>query len=62
MGCFGRKQTEEEKALSERNKKIEKQIKDDKQKYKATHRLLLLGEYYLQDPSFCTQGFLMLYY
>lgn len=43
MGCFGRSETEEEKNLRERNKKIEKQIRDDKQKYKATHRLLLLG-------------------
>ncbi|XP_067936449.1 guanine nucleotide-binding protein G(s) subunit alpha isoforms short-like [Watersipora subatra] len=43
MSCFGKKQTPEEKQQKERNKKIEKQIKDDKQKYKATHRLLLLG-------------------
>lgn len=43
MGCFGRKETDEEKALRERNRQIERQIRDDKQKYKATHRLLLLG-------------------
>ena len=43
MGCFGKRETEEEKDLRRRNKKIDEQIKNDKQKYKATHRLLLLG-------------------
>jgi len=44
MSCFGKKETDEDRAMKERNKRIEKQIRDDKQKYKATHRLLLLGE------------------
>lgn len=44
MGCF-RKTTgdEEEKVRKETNKKIEKQLQKDKQLYRATHRLLLLG-------------------
>lgn len=44
MGCF-RKTTgdEEEKIRRETNKKIEKQLQKDKQLYRATHRLLLLG-------------------
>lgn len=45
MSCFGKKKTPEERQQEERNKRIERQIKDDKQKYKATHRLLLLGNY-----------------
>lgn len=49
MGCFGKKESDEDRAMKERNKRIEKQIRDDKQKYKATHRLLLLGNY-LQHP------------
>lgn len=44
MSCLGKKETPEEKQQKERNKRIEKQIRDDKQKYKATHRLLLLGK------------------
>ena len=45
MGCF-RKNTgdEEEKIRKETNKKIEKQLQKDKQLYRATHRLLLLGK------------------
>ena len=45
MGCF-RKTTgdEEEKLRRETNKKIEKQLQKDKQLYRATHRLLLLGK------------------
>jgi len=54
MSCFGKKETSEErlkrqkekeaeKQQKEKNKRIERQIRDDKQKYKATHRLLLLG-------------------
>lgn len=47
MGCFGNSKTEdqrnEEKAQREANKKIEKQLQKDKQMYRATHRLLLLG-------------------
>nr|7VUH_A Chain A, Isoform Gnas-2 of Guanine nucleotide-binding protein G(s) subunit alpha isoforms short [Homo sapiens]7VUJ_A Chain A, Isoform Gnas-2 of Guanine nucleotide-binding protein G(s) subunit alpha isoforms short [Homo sapiens] len=36
-------QRNEEKAQREANKKIEKQLQKDKQVYRATHRLLLLG-------------------
>uniref|UniRef100_A0A9J7Z3R1 Guanine nucleotide-binding protein G(s) subunit alpha n=1 Tax=Cyprinus carpio carpio TaxID=630221 RepID=A0A9J7Z3R1_CYPCA len=47
MGCLGNSKTEdqrnEEKAQREANKKIEKQLQKDKQIYRATHRLLLLG-------------------
>ncbi|XP_018092781.1 guanine nucleotide-binding protein G(s) subunit alpha isoform X3 [Xenopus laevis] len=47
MGCLGNSKTEdqrnEEKVQREANKKIEKQLQKDKQVYRATHRLLLLG-------------------
>ncbi|MGH0165467.1 UNVERIFIED_CONTAM: hypothetical protein FKN15_063622 [Acipenser sinensis] len=47
MGCLGNSKTEdqrnEDKAQREANKKIEKQLQKDKQIYRATHRLLLLG-------------------
>ncbi|KAJ3602598.1 hypothetical protein NHX12_030350 [Muraenolepis orangiensis] len=47
MGCLGNSKTEdqrnEEKAQREANKKIDKQLQKDKQMYRATHRLLLLG-------------------
>uniref|UniRef100_A0A8C4RZL3 Guanine nucleotide-binding protein G(Olf) subunit alpha n=1 Tax=Erpetoichthys calabaricus TaxID=27687 RepID=A0A8C4RZL3_ERPCA len=47
MGCLGNSKTEDqridEKAQREANKKIEKQLQKDRQAYKATHRLLLLG-------------------
>lgn len=47
MGCFGgsssKSDAEEDKRRKEANKKIEKQIQKDKQIYRATHRLLLLG-------------------
>uniref|UniRef100_A0A673AB76 Guanine nucleotide-binding protein G(s) subunit alpha n=1 Tax=Sphaeramia orbicularis TaxID=375764 RepID=A0A673AB76_9TELE len=49
MGCLGNSKTEdqrnEEKAQREANKKIEKQLQKDKQIYRATHRLLLLGKW-----------------
>lgn len=48
MGCLGNKtedQRNEEKAQREANKKIEKQLQKDKQIYRATHRLLLLGKF-----------------
>ncbi|KAK5850332.1 hypothetical protein PBY51_014590 [Eleginops maclovinus] len=46
MGCIGGQTEEEhldEKAKREANKKIEKQLQRERQAYKATHRLLLLG-------------------
>jgi len=47
MGCCGvqgeKEEAEEEKRLKKANKEIEKQIQKDKQVYRATHRLLLLG-------------------
>lgn len=47
MGCFGNNITAEERETDRRqrntNKKIEKQLRDDKIAYRATHRLLLLG-------------------
>lgn len=48
MGCFGgsssKNDAEEDKKRKEANKRIEKQIQKDKQIYRATHRLLLLGK------------------
>ncbi|XP_078473659.1 guanine nucleotide-binding protein G(s) subunit alpha-like [Lampetra planeri] len=47
MGCFDSKtedQRTDEKAQREANKKIERQLAREKQQYRATHRLLLLGE------------------
>jgi len=46
MGCLNGKldkENEDEKSRREANKKIEKQLQKDKQAYRATHRLLLLG-------------------
>lgn len=44
MGCFKRTSgDEEEKLRKETNKKIERMLARDKQTYRATHRLLLLG-------------------
>ena len=47
MGCFGNGITDEERETKSKqkttNKKIEKQLRDDKIAYRATHRLLLLG-------------------
>jgi len=45
MGCFGpsKNDAEEDKKRKEANKRIEKQLQKDKQVYRATHRLLLLG-------------------
>ncbi len=46
MGCFKpSKEDEDEKVRREANKKIEKQLQKDKQLYRATHRLLLLGKH-----------------
>ena len=52
MGCFGRSTSgksdaEESKRRKEANKKINQQIQKDKQVYRATHRLLLLGNFFL---------------
>ena len=46
MGCFsakGGKENDEERSRRAANKLIEKQLQKDKQTYRATHRLLLLG-------------------
>merc|ERR1719150_2705848 len=45
MGCCGQAEEgdEERKKASKQNREIEKQIQKDKQVYRATHRLLLLG-------------------
>lgn len=47
MGCFGsanaKQDADEYKKGKERSKEIERQINKDKQLYRATHRLLLLG-------------------
>lgn len=44
MGCLGDGGAES-KEQKQKNKEIEKQIEKDKQRYKATHRLLLLGKH-----------------
>lgn len=44
MGCFRQtREDEDDKIRKEQNKKIEKQLQKDKQVYRSTHRLLLLG-------------------
>ena len=48
MGCCGlnggtKEEAEEEKRQRKTNKEIDRQIQKDKQVYRATHRLLLLG-------------------
>ncbi|GAV09411.1 hypothetical protein RvY_18958 [Ramazzottius varieornatus] len=47
MGCFSTSRTqtdpEDDRLQKEQNKKIEQQLQKDKQVYRATHRLLLLG-------------------
>jgi len=46
MGCFSQKpgkESDEDRSRREANKRIEKQLQKDKQAYRATHRLLLLG-------------------
>jgi len=46
MGCFRAGKTDEDDEMrKEANRKIEKQLQKDKQAYRATHRLLLLGNY-----------------
>jgi len=45
MGCFRAGKTDEDDEMrKEANRKIEKQLQKDKQAYRATHRLLLLGK------------------
>lgn len=59
MGCCGGgggAGDEDEKAKKEANKRIEKQLQKDKQLYRATHRLLLLGRFpllymYIDEPT-----------
>ncbi|XP_078690218.1 guanine nucleotide-binding protein G(s) subunit alpha-like isoform X3 [Branchiostoma floridae x Branchiostoma belcheri] len=47
MGCWGQRKSEETKDLEKKqkraNRRIDEQLKKDKQVYRATHRLLLLG-------------------
>lgn len=60
MGCLGNSKTEdqrnEEKAQREANKKIERQLQKDKQIYRATHRLLLLGRWHVHKPELLLAG------
>ena len=53
MSCFSSKSVEgeDDKIRREANKRIEKQLQKDKQTYRATHRLLLLGEHFSDDLS-----------
>ncbi len=44
MGCFGGRGKGVDKEQKEMSKQIEKRLMEDKKKYKATHRLLLLGK------------------
>lgn len=46
MGCFRNGGiTDDEKKQRNANKKIERQLREDKIAYRATHRLLLLGKF-----------------
>jgi len=48
MGCFGsqnKDSQDESKNQKRRSDAITRQLQKDKQVYRATHRLLLLGEY-----------------
>lgn len=53
MGCFGgggsKADHEESKKNKETTKRIDAQIRKDKQLYRATHRLLLLGKYFITE-------------
>ena len=52
MGCLGGSSAEaQSKEQKEKSKLIEKQLDKDRQKYKATHRLLLLGRYFYCIPN-----------
>lgn len=44
MSCFGGGEDEVLREQVRRNKAIDQQLKKDKDVYKSTHRLLLLGE------------------
>jgi len=58
MGCLNGKldkENEDEKSRREANKKIEKQLQKDKQMYRATHRLLLLGNFLVCCVWLCKQ-------
>lgn len=61
MGCLNGKldkENEDERNRREANKKIEKQLQKDKQTYRATHRLLLLGMIqWLQEDHFLAVSF-----
>lgn len=55
MGCCGGPggpSDEDEKVKKEANKRIEKQLQKDKQLYRATHRLLLLGGYLVLEAEY----------
>ena len=54
MGCICGGGDPETKAQDQKNKEIEKQLEKDKQSYKATHRLLLLGRYKGVSSFSCT--------
>lgn len=58
MGCFGSASSkadhEESKKGKETNKKINQQLQKDKQIYRATHRLLLLGNHLCSSQFFIT--------
>lgn len=70
MGCFGsassKADQEESKRRKEANKRINQQIQRDKQVYRATHRLLLLGKTLLHQPYlvyiFLKKSFCLLYF
>jgi hypothetical protein len=56
MGCFGGGGGADEgvtKEQKDRSKLIEKQLEKDRQSYKQTHRLLLLGTYAFSQKLLC---------
>ena len=63
MGCFRAGKTDEDDEMrKEANRKIEKQLQKDKQAYRATHRLLLLGNRCLFSNSISVRFCLHLVY
>ena len=44
MSCFGGSEDEFLREQARRNRNIDQQLKKDKDVYKSTHRLLLLGK------------------
>ena len=66
MGCFGFGGSDGDlngkRERKRRHKQIQKMIQHDKQVYRATHRLLLLGKYLLSSAHSFVPAILDIYY